>query len=78
MGPVRHRDAALRGVISDGPAGDATSGGAPVLRSLSLPVSAALPRRVTELEGISTAVLVQAAVECRDEADSLRRLTARR
>ena len=48
-----------------------------VLRTRGLTVSAAFPRRLAELEGVSTAVLVQAALECRDEADFLRRLTNR-
>ena len=40
-------------------------------------LSAALPRHLAELEGISTAALVQAALDCRDEADFLLRLTDR-
>ena len=43
-----------------------------VLTTRGLAVSAALPRHLLELEGISTAALVQAAMECRDEADFLR------
>ena len=49
-----------------------------VFRTRGLPVSAALPRRLAELEGVSTAALVQAALECRDEADFLRLLTVGR
>ena len=48
-----------------------------VFMTRGLTVSAALPRHLAELEGVSTAVLVQAALECRDEADFLRRLTDR-
>ena len=40
-----------------------------------LSVSAALPRRLAELESVSTEALVQAALECRDEQD-LPRLVA--
>ena len=43
-----------------------------VLRLRGLPVSAAFPRRLAELQPVSTAVLVQAALECRDEAHFLR------
>ena len=43
-----------------------------VFKTRGLPVSAALPGRLAELEGTSTAALVQAALECRDEADFLR------
>ena len=43
-----------------------------VLKSRGLPVSAALPARLAELESVSTAALVQAALVCRDEADLLR------
>ncbi len=43
-----------------------------VLRLRGLPVSAALPRRLAELQPVSTAALVQAALECRDEAHFLR------
>ena len=49
-----------------------------VFRTRGLPVSAALPRRLTELEGISTAALVQAALECRDEEHLLRLVSDRR
>ena len=49
-----------------------------VLGTRGLTVSAAFPRRLAELEGVSTTVLVQAALECRDEADFLHRLTDRR
>ena len=41
-------------------------------------MSGALPRHLAEMEDVSTALLVQAALECRDEADFLRRLTVRR
>ncbi len=44
-----------------------------VLRSRGLPVSAALPRHLAQLQGVSTAALVEAALECRDEDDFLRR-----
>ncbi|MDE0446376.1 MAG: hypothetical protein OXH96_06850 [Spirochaetaceae bacterium] len=44
-----------------------------VLRSRGLPVSAALPRHLARLQGVSTAAVVEAAVECRDEEDFLRR-----
>ena len=44
-----------------------------MLRSRGLPVSAALPRRLAQLHGVSTEALVQAALECRDEEDFLRR-----
>ena len=43
-----------------------------VLKLRGLPVSAAFPRRLAELGAASTAALVQAALECRDEADFLR------
>ena len=43
-----------------------------VLKLRGLPVSAAFPRRLAEFKAISTATLVQAALECRDEADFLR------
>ena len=43
-----------------------------VLKLRGLPVSAAFPRRLAELRAASTAALVQAALECRDEADFLR------
>ena len=46
----------------------------PVLKLRGLPVSAAFPRRLAELSAASTATLVQAALECRDEADFLRLL----
>ena len=48
-----------------------------VFKARGIPVSPALPRRLAELEGVSTAALVQAALECRDERDFLR-LAARR
>ena len=48
-----------------------------VFRTRGLTVSAALPRRLAELEGASTAILVQAALECRDEAHFLRLLADR-
>ena len=40
-----------------------------VLTTRDVEVSAALPRHLLELEGVSTAALVRAALECRDEAD---------
>ena len=43
-----------------------------VFTGRGLPVSAALRRRLAEWEGVSTAELVQAALECRDEPDFLR------
>ena len=43
-----------------------------VFKARGLPVSAALPRRLAELEAVSTEALVQAALECRDEEDLLR------
>ena len=43
-----------------------------VFKARGLRVSAALPRRLRELEEIATAALVQAALDCRDEADFLR------
>ena len=49
-----------------------------VFRTRGLPVSAALPRRLSELEGVSTAALVQAALECRDEEHLLRLVSDRR
>ena len=48
-----------------------------VFTSRGLPVSAALCRRLAEWEGVSTAALVQAALECRDEPDFLRLVHAR-
>ena len=42
-----------------------------VLKLRGLPVSAAFPRRLAEFSAASTATLVQAALECRDEADFL-------
>ena len=48
-----------------------------VFSARGLPVSAALPRRLAEMNDISTAVLLQAALACRDEADFLRRLPDR-
>ena len=42
-----------------------------VLKLRGLPVSAAFPRRLVEFKAVSTATLVQAALECRDEADFL-------
>ena len=48
-----------------------------VFTSRGLPVSAALRRRLAEWEGVSTAALVQAALECRDEPDFLRLVHAR-
>ena len=46
-----------------------------VFKTRGLPVSAALPRRLAELQGVPTAVLVQAALQCRDERDFLRLLS---
>ena len=43
-----------------------------VLKLRGLPVSAAFPRRLAEFRAASTAALMQAALECRDEADFLR------
>ena len=43
-----------------------------VLELRGVPVSAALPRRLAELQSAPTAALVQAALECRDEDDFLR------
>ncbi|MDE0025657.1 MAG: Uma2 family endonuclease [Spirochaetaceae bacterium] len=43
-----------------------------VFETRGVPVSAALPRRLAELEGVSAEDLVRAALECRDEADFLR------
>ena len=43
-----------------------------VFKTRGVPVSAALPRRLAELEGVSAEDLVRAALECRDEADFLR------
>ena len=54
---------------------------AAVLQALTtrgVEVSAALPRHLLELEGISTDALVRAALECRDEADFLRLARAAR
>ena len=48
-----------------------------VFTDRGLPVSAALLRRLAELEDVSTAELVQAALECRDEPDFLRLVHAR-
>ena len=42
-----------------------------VLKLRGLPVSAAFPRRLAEFTAASTATLVQAALECHDEADFL-------
>ena len=42
-----------------------------VLKLRGLPVSAAFPRRLAEFKAVSTATLVQAALDCRDEADFL-------
>ena len=49
-----------------------------VFKARGISVSAALPRRLAELEGVSTAALVQAALECRDERDFLRLAASRR
>ena len=42
-----------------------------VLKLRGLPASAAFPRRLAEFTAASTATLVQAALECHDEADFL-------
>ena len=39
-----------------------------VLMARGLPVSAGLPQRLAQVHGVSTAALMQAALECRDEA----------
>ena len=44
-----------------------------VLKLRGLPVSAALSRHLAQLQGVSTAALVEAALHCRDEDDFLRR-----
>ena len=44
-----------------------------VLKLRGLPVSAALSRHLAQLQGVSTAELVQAALHCRDEDDFLPR-----
>ena len=49
-----------------------TAAVAQVFKTRGVPVSAALPRRLAELEGVSAEDLVRAALECRDEADFLR------
>ena len=49
-----------------------------VFKTRGLPVSAALPRRLGQLQGVSTVALVQATLECRDEADFLRLVAHRR
>ena len=49
-----------------------------VFKARGISVSPALPRRLAELEGVSTAALVQAALECRDERDFLRLAGRRR
>ena len=49
-----------------------------VFKTRGLPVQATLPRRLTELAGVSTEDLVQAALECRDEAHFLRLVGDRR
>ena len=48
-----------------------------VFKARGLPVSAALPLRLAELEGVSTAALMQAALECRDEEHLLRLVSDR-
>ena len=45
-----------------------------VLKLRGLPMSAAFPRRLAEFRAASTAALVQAALDCRDEAHFLRLL----
>ena len=49
-----------------------------MLKLRGLPVSAAFPRRLAEFTAASTATLVQAALDCRDEADFLRLLRQRK
>ena len=49
-----------------------------VFQARGLPVSAGLARRLAELEGVPTAALVQAALDCRDESDFLRLARMRR
>ena len=49
-----------------------------VFETRGLPVQATLPRRLAELAGVSTEDLVQAALECRDEAHFLRLVGDRR
>ncbi len=49
-----------------------------VFKTRGLPVQATLPRRLAELAGVSTEDLVQAALECRDEAHFLRLVGDRR
>jgi hypothetical protein len=49
-----------------------------VLKTRGLPVSAGLRRRLAALEGVSTAALVQAALDCKDEEDLLRLVSDRR
>ena len=48
-----------------------------VFKSRGLPVSSALPRRLAALHGVSTAALMQAALECRDEGHLLRLVSDR-
>ena len=43
-----------------------------VLKLRGLPVSEAFPRRLVEFKAVSTATMVQAVLQCRDEADFLR------
>ena len=43
-----------------------------VFESRGIPVSASLPERLAEMEEVSAAALVHAAMECRDEQDFLR------
>ena len=43
-----------------------------LFESRGIPVSASLAERLAEMEGVSAAVLVQAAMACRDEEDFLR------
>ena len=43
-----------------------------VFESRRIPVSASLPERIAEMEEVSAAALVHAAMECRDEQDFLR------
>ena len=48
-----------------------------VFKARGLPLSEALPGRLAELEGVSAAVLMQTALQCRGERDFLRLLSDR-
>ena len=48
-----------------------------VFKARGLPLSEALPGRLAELEGVSAAVLMQTALQCRSERDFLRLLSDR-